>query len=232
MQHGANNIHTANKEKGAERALSASDFLRAILPMLQIEHSAIRDLAVQALGRINKNAYRVLLEDAQPLVKTIIDDTKTRLRADAAKRTKRTDRLRLQLTHILQLNADYLRYEYYLADDALLGLNMTFIREIRTFLIDPDVQSDWEFQRLRQYFCLLVERVYYHVSRRPDSPRFLPYADRCQLFRMFEDWCGYGQYSNLTREREAKMMLTVLDQVKDIRERAHSRRIWKRNERH
>ena len=40
------------------------------------------------------------------------------------------------------------------------------------------------------------------------------------LFRLFETWCGFGEMSNETREREAKMMVQVLEQVKGTSERA------------
>ncbi|KAJ3030208.1 Cell morphogenesis protein PAG1, partial [Rhizophlyctis rosea] len=49
--------------------------------------------------------------------------------------------------------------------------------------------------------------------------RYMPFHIRLALFKLFEQWCGFGRYAQATREREAHMMSNVLENVKDIRER-------------
>ncbi|KAJ3185369.1 Cell morphogenesis protein PAG1 [Gaertneriomyces sp. JEL0708] len=153
--------------------------------------------------------------------------------------SKRYERVRMELTHVLSFVANFVDHRQYRRNESLMNGVTTYIKEMARFLSDPDVQLEWDHQMLRYYFSGFVERFYDHLSAvvntTPDQTgealalpskaetesveEYLPFDVRVSLFRLFEQWCGYGQFSSRTRDREAKMMLAVLDQVKDIRER-------------
>ncbi|CAG8793363.1 5515_t:CDS:2, partial [Racocetra fulgida] len=62
--------HARKRTALTERIGSARDLFRMILPLLTSEHSTIRESVVTALGNINENVYKVLLEDMQPYFKS------------------------------------------------------------------------------------------------------------------------------------------------------------------
>ncbi|KAJ3051993.1 Cell morphogenesis protein PAG1, partial [Quaeritorhiza haematococci] len=199
-------------------------------------------------------SYQVFLEDIQPYMKSAVDDMRARLvttsRMDLGRKTtvshqnaqtahmKRLERLRMEVTHLLSLVADFADHEVYRKNEALMGGVINYVRETARFLSDPEIQLEWDHQMLRYYFCGFAERFYDHLvtslpmsvslpgggSGNPPSgvetaDRYFPFDTRYKLFKLFEQWCGHGQLSGSTRDREAKMMLAVLDQVKDMRER-------------
>ncbi|CAG8824192.1 11256_t:CDS:1, partial [Racocetra persica] len=71
--------HARKRTALTERIGSARDLFRMILPLLTSEHCTIRESVVTALGNINENVYKVLLEDMQPYFKSVIEDYRTKI---------------------------------------------------------------------------------------------------------------------------------------------------------
>jgi len=156
---------------------------------------------------------------------------------------KRLERLRMELAHIFSLIADFITYEQCRNNDKIMDSVRTYIIEMIKFLSDNYIQFEWDHQMLRYYFCGFIERLYDNLvitvtnlkSAQLESKveaeklqieikikklrSFLTFDTRYQLFKLFENWCGYGQLSSSTRDREARMMMSVLSQVKDGREK-------------
>ncbi|TPX59464.1 hypothetical protein PhCBS80983_g02476 [Powellomyces hirtus] len=230
---------------------SARQLFQMVFPLMSSERSAIRQAAVTSLGAIHWLSYQVFLEDVQPYMRSVVDDLRTRaalargeIRESSRKagssqalaqsaQTKRFERVRMELTHVLSLVADFVTHVQYRRNESLMAGVITYVRELARFLSDQDVQLEWDHQMLRYYFSGFIERFYDHLvaaiehtetavdsdNARESVDQYLSFDLRLGLFRLFEKWCGYGQFSSRTRDREAKMMLSVLDQVKDIRER-------------
>ncbi|KAG2181999.1 hypothetical protein INT43_006925 [Umbelopsis isabellina] len=204
-----------------ERIASTRDLFRMIMQFLTCEHRTIREAAVQGLGTINKDVYKVLMEDMQLYVRLILEDSKQKSvqKPYQYKRIKKHDRLRIAVMNVFQLTADCLADEVYIRDKTIMDTLMSYVKETKTFLADTDVQLDWEFHRLRVYLCRLVEKLYEHISKLDDPSSIMSFETRLSLFKMFEEWCGYGTFASVTRTREATMMRDVLEQCKDSRER-------------
>jgi hypothetical protein len=161
------------------------------------------------------------MEDMQSYVRLILEDSKQKSyqKPYQYKRTKKHDRLRIAVMNVFQLTADCLREDIYIRDKVIMDTLMSYVKETKTFLADADVQLDWEFHRLRVYLCRLVEKLYEHISKLDDPSAIMSFETRLSLFKMFEEWCGYGAFASITRTREATMMRDVLEQCKDSRER-------------
>ncbi|KAJ3161216.1 Cell morphogenesis protein PAG1 [Geranomyces variabilis] len=234
---------------------SGRQLFQMVFPLMSSERSAIRQAAVTSLGAIHWLSYQTFLEDVQPYMRSVVDDLRTRaalargeIRESSRKagssqalaqsaQTKRFERVRMELTHVLSLVADFVTHVQYRRNETLMAGVITYVRELARFLSDQDVQLEWDHQMLRYYFSGFIERFYDHLVAAIEQPveaqggygdhperketveQYLSFDLRLGLFRLFEKWCGYGQFSSRTRDREAKMMLSILDQVKDIRER-------------
>ena len=213
------NITPAAKMPG--RGMTAQELFRLALPLLTSDKSSIRVAVVLALGHTNWAVFRDLIEEMQPYIKNVVEDMRARYMRGSQKRTKKLERMRAELTHVFLLSTDYVKEKDYLGDENLVTFMLNYIRELGAFLSDAEVQMEWDHQMLRYYFCGFVERFYQNIaSRVPVPDDIVPFDLRYSLFKLIEEWCGYGQRGNMMREREAKMTLNVLEQVKDPRERS------------
>ncbi|GAA5801816.1 hypothetical protein HPULCUR_007270 [Helicostylum pulchrum] len=210
---GSNNI---------ERISSPRDLFRLILPYLTCEHRPIRESVIEGLGHINGNVYKSLMSELEGYVKIILDDGKQRnnQKPYQNKRSKKNDRLRISVMNVLELTAGCLSDPKSVGDKDLMNVIMSYIKETKSFLVDTEVQIEWEYQRLRIYLCGLVDKLYQSIMKLEDPTSLMSFETRLSLYKMFEEWCGYGASAKTTQQREATMIRDVLEQCKDPKERA------------
>ncbi|KAK9472091.1 cell morphogenesis N-terminal-domain-containing protein [Dipodascopsis tothii] len=217
--------------KAARRISSAQALFKMVLPFLQVDYGLVREAAVVGLGCINVNLYRTLIDSLQPLIKGLVDDTaKSRpahqrsnstVSALAAqpmslmsRRNRRQDFLRTEITHVLQLSSHFLQ-DAPACDHGVIEQLVAFVKYMKNFLAQVDVQVDWEYQKIRAYFCGLIQGVFEGIGKTGAPARFMPFEGRVSCFRLIEEWCGHGQYAALTRERDKRMMQFALEQCRD-----------------
>ena len=194
--------HTRNKsskesEHGKKTISSARNLFANVIPCLGSTSASIRDAIVTALGSININLYRILLESLEYAVIRYKDDAKSRVgphqrSGSSPRRNRENDRLRTEVAHIYKLTSRFLHHDEVLRDEWILAQLIKYTDEMRIFLSDADVQSDWEFQPLRQHYCGLLEEVFEGINRRPDSARWMSFEARKAAFALMEEWCGYS----------------------------------------
>ncbi|ORX64161.1 hypothetical protein BCR32DRAFT_178851, partial [Anaeromyces robustus] len=212
----------------------AEQLFKYIAPLLSCEKITIRQSAVLAFGCINSLSYKTLLEILLPYIRDVLDDVKKKYPVDPktyysphrnstnSPHAKKLERLRMELAHIFSLIADFITYDQCRNNDRIMDSVKTYIIEMIKFLSDSYVQFEWDHQMLRYYFCGFIERLYDNLVitiTNLKTAHFMSFDTRYQLFKLFENWCGYGQLSKTTRDREARMMESVLTQVKDDREK-------------
>lgn len=218
-----------------DRITSARSLFQLILPMLSVDHTTIREAIVTALGCININLFRVLLEDLQPFMRTFIEPDRQKvamMRSMSQRDTKRIDRLRTEITHILQLTSHFLTDRDILRDDWILETVLTFLKNVKNFLSDDDVQVEWEYQKLRRHFCGLLEAVWTGLLECPNPARWLPFEGRVSCFRLIEEWCNHGPFEDVAKQREETMRQSIMEAYRDNRDRGAltaSMEIEKRN---
>jgi hypothetical protein len=200
----------------------ATELFQHIYPFLYCENTAVRHAVVTALGCIHFSMYGDLLRYLRMPIQSICEEMKSKLSNRtiglSKKAMKKAEKLRTEIAHVLFLVADFVKYDT-LVDDSLIEMIRVYIHETLHYLGHPDIQQDWDHQMLRYYFCGFIERIYYNLSKSTIVTKLIRFHTRVSLFKLFEEWCGHGQHSAATREREAKMMFNILDQVKDFQER-------------
>ncbi|KAI9321390.1 cell morphogenesis N-terminal-domain-containing protein [Dichotomocladium elegans] len=207
-----------------QKITSAHDLFKMMLQFLTCEHRPIREAVIQGFGHINRDAYKIMVSSIQSHVRIVLDDGKLRnnQKPYQNKRNKKNDRLRISLMHVFELTADCLQDKKYLEDKELMNIITGYIKETKAFLADAEVQMEWEYHKLRVYLCGLVEKLYENIMRLDDPTSIMSFETRLSLYKMFEEWCGYGIYASTTQNREAAMMRDVLEQCKDTQERANA----------
>ncbi|KAG1242447.1 hypothetical protein G6F68_016185 [Rhizopus microsporus] len=122
--------------------------------------------------------------------------------------------------NVLDLTADSLSDYEIVSDKNLTNVLTSCIKETKSFLADTEAQVGWEYQRLRIHLCGLVEKLYNNIMQLEDPTTVMSFETRLSLYKMFEEWCGYGVAAKAAQQREATMIRDVLEQCKEPKERA------------
>lgn len=204
-----------------ERITSARSLFQLVLPLLSVDRTSVRDAIVTALGCINVNLYKVLLDDLRPTIVALSDATKQsqHYKSNAVRNGKKLDRLRTEIAHILQLTAHFLKDETIRRDESILEIVFAFLKDVKSFLGDDEIQNSWEYQKLRRYFCELLESVWEALQLCSNPSRWLPFEGRISCFRMIEEWCNHGPQEVVAKAREESMRQSIMNAHKDNRDR-------------
>uniref|UniRef100_A0A093VEP7 Cell morphogenesis protein PAG1 n=1 Tax=Talaromyces marneffei PM1 TaxID=1077442 RepID=A0A093VEP7_TALMA len=208
-------MQTAQDKIGSARALFAF-----VIPLLSASLDSIRDAIVSALGSINKALYRTLLESLQYAVTTCNEEAKLRIGThnrtpSSPHRSRKTDRLRTEVTHVYKLTSIFLREAEIFNDDWIVNNLVTYAKDLRLFLSDAEVQNDWEFQRLRNHYCGLMEELFEGINRTKEPSRWMPFESRKSAFSLMEGWCGYSPSQAQIAQREDNMRRFAIAQHND-----------------
>ncbi|KAH8594493.1 cell morphogenesis protein-like protein PAG1 [Bisporella sp. PMI_857] len=198
-----------------EKITSAKSLYKYIIPLLNVNSPSIRDAVVVALGSINVNIYKTLLDELQGAVSRCTDDARARIHqrtGSSPRRNKKTDLLRTEITHIYRLTSHFLKDPEVCQDDWIMNNLVTYTKDLKLFLMDGEVQMDWEFQKLRRHYCGLMEELYEGINRTKDPSRWMTFESRKSAFSLMEDWCGFSPNQNQIRQREDSMRQSMIDQ--------------------
>ena len=222
----ARKISNKGAQQGQDRIGSARALFAYIIPLLSAGPLSIRDAIVTALGAININLYRTLLESLQYAVTTCKEEAKLRIGShqrsgSSPRRNQRTDRLRTEVTHVYRLTSRFLREQVVLQDESILDNLATYTKDLMIFLSDAEIQNDWECQKLRRYYCGLLEELYDGINRTEDPSRWMAFESRKSAFALMEEWCGYSPNQSRISQREDSMRQSALDQHQDTREKTN-----------
>ncbi|KAL7273120.1 Cell morphogenesis protein PAG1 [Rhizina undulata] len=200
-----------------DRITSARAVFQMVIPLLSVDNQLIREAVVAGIGSINVNLYKTLIESLQPTVlKWSPDERSTRGKpVNSPRRNRRQDRLRAEVTHVFQLTSHFLQKEEVYRDDWILRHMVAFIKDMKLFLNDPEVQNDWEHQKLRRFFCGLTEELFEGIKMTDKPIRWLPFEGRLSIFILMQDWCGHGPNWQVVKEREDRMRRSVMDMQRD-----------------
>lgn len=204
-----------------EEITSARSLFQLALPLLSVDHTYIREAIVTALGCININLYKVLLEDLTPIIRALAESSRQlpNGRMGHIRSNRKLARLRNEITHILQLTSHFLVEVEILEDESILDIVLGFLKDVKCFLSDDDVQGQWEFQQLRRHFCELLESVWESLLKAREPSRWLPFEGRVSCFRMLEEWSNHGPQELVAKGREDAMRQSIMNAHKDNRDR-------------
>lgn len=198
-----------------EKITSARSLFKYIIPLLPVNPTSIRDAVVVALGSINVNIYKTLLEELQSAVGRCNDEARARIHqrtVSSPKRNRRTDLLRTEITHVYRLTSHFLKDPEIHSDDWILNNLVVYTKDLKLFLMDGEVQMDWELQKLRRHYCGLMEELFEGINLTKDPSRWMTFESRRSSFALMEDWCGYSPNQQQIRQREDRMRQSIIDQ--------------------
>ncbi|KAK4457324.1 cell morphogenesis N-terminal-domain-containing protein [Cladorrhinum samala] len=211
-QHGRNGSRSTT---AAEKIGSARTLFKYLNPMLSVSSAPIREAVVIAMGSINIHIYRTLLQELQGHVSRCNDDARQRIHQrtnSSPRRNRKMDILRTEITHVYKLTSHFLKVAEVYQDDWVLNNLVQYTRDLKLFLMDGEVQMDWEFQKLRRHYCGLMKELFEGINRTSDPSKWMPFEARKSAFALMEDWCGFSPNQPQIRQREDNMRQSIIDQ--------------------
>ncbi|KAL1874788.1 hypothetical protein VTK73DRAFT_142 [Phialemonium thermophilum] len=198
-----------------DRIVSARILFKYLTPLLSVYSTSVREAVVIAMGSINIHIYRTLLEELQGHVSRCNDEARARIHQrsnSSPRRNSKMDLLRTEITHVYKLTAHFLKEPEIYNDDWIVGNLVSYAKDLKLFLMDGEVQMDWDFQKLRRYYCGLMEELYQGIQRTKDPSRWMTFESRKSSFALMEDWCGFSPNQGQIHAREDTMRRSVIDQ--------------------
>lgn len=223
-------LHTRKSSKSStssgsqEKIYTASELFQKVQKMLSVPNAAVRDAAVVGLGATNATLFNTLLQSLQDLVRECGQDAKERIAShqrslSSPRRSRRTDCLRLEITHLLSLTCHLLKHPAINGDEYVLEYMTDYSKHLRLFLSDSEIQGQLEYQKLRTYYCTLTEELYDCTKAFKDASRWMSFQARQATFALMENWCGFSPNESHLRAQENHVARSILDREHDLRSR-------------
>jgi hypothetical protein len=180
---------------------------RYMTPFLESEHTIFRSAGALCIGSLPAAAYSQLLEDLSALAgRHFYDDA--RLKASpAVGRTRRYEQFYTAVARVYFLTAHHLQSQRSAQRQTTLTHVLKFVRYTQSFLAHPEVREWAELQRLRRYFCGILEQLFDGLATISDSDRFIPSHMHLSLYRLCEEWCQFGAQSTVVKQRLVAMQM-------------------------
>ncbi|KAI0395896.1 cell morphogenesis N-terminal-domain-containing protein [Xylariaceae sp. FL0594] len=209
------NQHPRKGSKAADKIVSARMLFKYLIPLLSVSSTPIREAVVFSMGSINIHIYRTLLEELHTQVSRCNDEARARLHQRTNSGPRRNHKINLlwtELAHVYKLTSHFLKSPEVYQNEWILTNLCSFARELKMFLMDGEVQNDWEFQKLRRHYCGLMEELFEGINRTQDPSRWMTFESRKSAFTLMEDWCGFSPNQQQIRQREDTMRQSMIDQ--------------------
>ncbi|CAB0032285.1 unnamed protein product [Trichogramma brassicae] len=209
-----------NKSPGTNASPTA--LYKLTVQLLKCETIDVRDAAVNAIGKVNSDALKDLMEELVPYIREAVDRKQENMR-----RRRRRDALRLQLVRVLELIAEYGTFGICPAvlDRETQSLHPTFVEYIDGARLYLENESDKEAPAVRDiklHFCNFISKMLKSFSL--ETCHALLKRDlRRNLFALFATWAGpYGRpltnvnFSNEEEKRCTELQLSALQAMSGL----------------
>ncbi|XP_044597140.1 protein furry isoform X1 [Cotesia glomerata] len=180
-----------NKSPGTNASPAA--LYKLTVPLLRCEAVDVRDAVVHAIGKVNADALKDLMEELVPYIREAVDRKQENMR-----RRRRRDALRLQLVRVLELVAEYGTFGICPAvlDRETQSLHPTFVEYIdgaRLYLENETDKEALAVRDIKLHFCNFIRKMIKSFSI--EACHLLLKRDlRRNLFTLFATWSGpYGK---------------------------------------
>ncbi|XP_017780111.1 PREDICTED: protein furry isoform X2 [Nicrophorus vespilloides] len=169
---------------------SPAALYKLIVPLLRCEFVDVRDAAVMALGNVNSDALKDLMEELVVYIREAVDRKQENVR-----RRRRRDALRIQLIKVLELIAQYGTFSvssFVLDRNTLHPTFVEYMEGARIYLESETDKNTSTVKEIVSHFCSFIRKMIKSFSL--DTCQTLLKRDlRKKLFSLFSCWSGkYG----------------------------------------
>uniref|UniRef100_A0A182NNI5 Cell morphogenesis protein N-terminal domain-containing protein n=1 Tax=Anopheles dirus TaxID=7168 RepID=A0A182NNI5_9DIPT len=177
-------------DKSSGTTASPVALYKLVIPLLRCEVVDIRDAAVNALGMINHDALKDLMEELVVYIREAIDRKQENMR-----RRRRRDALRLQLVRLLEKIAENGTFgiSQFVLERETMSLHPTFVEYIdgaRLYLeTETDGKDTSSMREVKTHFCDFIRKMIKNFSLESCSTLLSRELKR-NLVNLFVGWSG------------------------------------------
>lgn len=199
-----------------ERMSTTRYLFKHLTPFLDADYTPFRDAAVLAISAFPLEGYPQLLEDLNLFTsRQFYDEGRIKPGSSATGiRPRRQARLHSAVARIYYLTAPHLHSLKSSSKQDALSHALKFVRNTQAFLLAPENRDNYSLQRLRRYFCGLVERLF-DVSEDLPEADGTPSSVHLSLYHTCEEWCQYGPQNESAKTRFILMQRAAAAAIKD-----------------
>uniref|UniRef100_A0A182YPI0 Protein furry n=1 Tax=Anopheles stephensi TaxID=30069 RepID=A0A182YPI0_ANOST len=177
-------------DKSSGTTASPVALYKLVIPLLRCEVVDIRDAAVNALGMINHDALKDLMEELVVYIREAIDRKQENMR-----RRRRRDALRLQLVRVLEKIAENGTFgiSQFVLERETMSLHPTFVEYIdgaRLYLeTETDGKDSSSMREVKTHFCDFIRKMIKNFSLE-SCGTLLSRELKRNLVNLFVGWSG------------------------------------------
>ncbi|XP_058987599.1 protein furry isoform X7 [Musca domestica] len=182
-------LNADRSDKSALGAASPQAFYKLIVPLLRCEVVDVRDAAVNALGMINHDALKDLMEELVVYIREAVDRKQENMR-----RRRRRDALRLQLVRVLEKIAENGTFgvSTCVLERDTMSLHPTFVEYIdgaMQYLLAETDKDNISIREVKAHFCNFIRKMIKNFSLESCATLLTRDLKR-NLFNLFATWSG------------------------------------------
>ncbi|XP_051859867.1 protein furry isoform X5 [Drosophila albomicans] len=182
-------LNADRSDKSAMGSASPQALYKLVVPLLRCEAIDVRDAAVNALGMINHDALKDLMEELVVYIREAVDRKQENMR-----RRRRRDALRLQVVRVLEKIAENGTFgvSTCVLERDTMSLHPTFVEYIEgamAYLMAETDKDNLSIREVKAHFCNFIRKMIKNFSL--ESCATLLSRDlKRNLFNLFATWCG------------------------------------------
>ncbi|XP_032575615.1 protein furry isoform X7 [Drosophila sechellia] len=208
-------LNADRSDKSAMGSASPQALYKLVVPLLRCEVVDVRDAAVNALGLINHDALKDLMEELVVYIREAVDCKQENMR-----RRRRRDALRLQVVRVLEKIAENGTFgvSTCVLERDTMSLHPTFVLYISGamgYLTSETDKDNLSIREVKAHFCNFIRKMIKNFPLEACATLLSRVLKR-NLFNLFAAWCGsfskplgYTMQSDHTLEEE-KLQFSAL----------------------
>ncbi|XP_050332933.1 protein furry isoform X2 [Bactrocera neohumeralis] len=182
-------LNADRSDKSVMGSASPQALYKLVVPLLRCEVVEVRDAAVNALGMINHEALKDLMEELVVYIREAVDRKQENMR-----RRRRRDALRLQLVRVLEKIAENGTFGVSpcVLERDTMSLHPTFVEYIEgaiQYLLAETDKDNTSIREVKAHFCNFIRKMIKNFSL-DSCGTLLTTGLKRSLFNLFAIWCG------------------------------------------
>ncbi|XP_030386037.1 protein furry isoform X4 [Scaptodrosophila lebanonensis] len=182
-------LNADRSDKSAMGSASPQALYKLVVPLLRCEVPDVRDAAVNALGMINHDALKDLMEELVVYIREAVDRKQENMR-----RRRRRDALRLQVVRVLEKIAENGTFgvSTCVLERDTMSLHPTFVEYIEgamAYLVAETDKDNLSIREVKAHFCNFIRKMIKNFSLEACATLLTRDLKR-NLFNLFATWCG------------------------------------------
>lgn len=185
-----------------QKITSAKSIFKMTVPLLTTSNIRLRDALVEGLSCMNVNIFKTFVQSVDASIERWDNPIKSDFSTDMCLKQEICCILSKVIYRFSKNNEVFL-------DSEILHKLITLISNLLVALSTSVAQCSFKYQRLRLYFCNIMETLQNELLKNLEAENWLDFNLRKKCFYFMVEWTGYGSKSGLFSDRYNSMRKAI-----------------------